>query len=84
MPQLGSYIRNLRECKGMSTYQAGQAANCSPTVFSLVERGKRGVSIPMLWQIISALDGDMRRALILLARDAGVPAEALAEAGAKA
>jgi transcriptional regulator with XRE-family HTH domain len=77
MAKLGSYIKGLRESRGMSTYKAGVAADCSPTVFSLLERGKRGVSIPMLWRIVSALDGDMRHAMILLALDAGVLEEAI-------
>ena len=77
MTRLGTYIRGLRQNKGLSTYEAGKIAGCSPTVFSLVERGKRGVSIPMLWRIISTLDGDMNKALKLMAVDAGVPEEAL-------
>ena len=77
MTKLGTYIRELRQGKELSTYEAGKAAGCSPTVFSLVERGKRGVSIPMLWRLISALDGDFHHALTLMVLDAGVPPEAV-------
>ena len=81
--RLGAYIRELRETKGMSTYEAGKLAGCSPTLFSLVERGKRSISLQMLWNIVSALGGDFNYALQLLALDAGVPPEALGMRGNK-
>ena len=82
--QVGAYIRELREQRQASIRRVGNQIGLSPSYLSLVERGRREASISTLYPIVQALGGDMHRALILLARDAGVPAEALAEAGAKA
>lgn len=72
-----SYIRQLREAQGKSTHDLARKAGCTASMISVVEIGKRGISLPLLYKVISALNGDMNHALTLWALDAGVPGEAL-------
>lgn len=71
--QVGNYIQKLREAKGLGLRQLGDQISLSPSHLSMVEKGKREVSITVLYPIIEALDGNFVNALRFLALDAGVP-----------
>ncbi len=75
--QLGLYVQGLRQQRGESIRQLGNEIGLSAAHLSLIERGQREVSIQVLYPLVQALDGDFRRALSLLAMDAGIPEEAL-------
>lgn len=75
--QVGKYIQQLRESRGVGLRQLGDQIGLSASHLSMVEHGQREVSIVILYGITAALDGDFISALRLLAVDAGVPEEAI-------
>jgi transcriptional regulator with XRE-family HTH domain len=75
--QVGPYLQNLRQQRGLSIRQLSRQVGFTPSYLSLVERGRRDLSIPALYSLINALNGDFVNALHRLALDAGVPADSL-------
>ena len=55
LAMIGARIRDLRRGRGMTLQQLGDATNLSPSMLSLVERGRTGASIGTLIVISSAL-----------------------------
>ena len=76
--QVGQYLQELRTEQSLSIRGLGEQVNLSPAHLSLVENGRREVSITVLFQVIKALHGDFATALRLQVLDAGIPAEAIA------
>ena len=74
---VGQYMQQLRRQQGISIRKLSSQVELSPAHLSLLERGKREATIHTLYSLITVLGGDFRVALDLLARDAGVPEEAL-------
>ena len=75
--RVGKYLQQLREAQGHSIRQLGSQVGISPSHLSSVEKGRREVSITLLFPIVEALHGDFPNALKLLVLDAGIPAEAM-------
>ncbi len=75
--QLGTYLRMLRQARGLSTYKLAGKINRAPAYLTLIEHGARGIKLFDLWRIVSELDGDFQKALRLLCKDQGIPPEAL-------
>jgi transcriptional regulator with XRE-family HTH domain len=55
LAMIGGRIRDLRHGRGMTLQQLSDATNLSPSMLSLVERGRTGASIGTLIVISSAL-----------------------------
>lgn len=55
LAMIGARIRDLRRGRGMTLQQLSDATNLSPSMLSLVERGRTGASIGTLIVISSAL-----------------------------
>lgn len=53
--ELGSIIRQRRKEQGLTIAELSMLAPCSPRLLSELERGKRGVSISMAFQLLSML-----------------------------
>lgn len=77
MTWAGNYLRELRESRGLTTRDLGQMAGYSGSYISQMETGERRLSIERMWFFVQMLDGNIADALNHLARDAGVPEEAL-------
>ena len=73
MATIGTRIRNLRTNKGLSLQAFGGLTGISPSMLSLVERGKTNASIGTLVAISSALAIHMSDLLVGPARAAGGP-----------
>jgi transcriptional regulator with XRE-family HTH domain len=52
---LGSAIRELRNARGLTQEQLADAADLHRTYVSLVERGRKGVTVGVLFRISTAL-----------------------------
>lgn len=53
--ELGSIIRQRRKKQGLTISELSMLVPCSPRLLSELERGKRGVSISMAFQLLSML-----------------------------
>ena len=53
--ELGSIIRQRRKEQGLTIAELSMLVPCSPRLLSELERGKRGVSISMAFQLLSML-----------------------------
>ena len=53
--ELGSLIRQRRKKQGLTFAELSMLVPCSPRLLSELERGKRGVSISMAFQLLSML-----------------------------
>ena len=71
--QLGQYLKELRQERGLSADQTARQAGCTGVTVSRIEQGVRRPSINLLWRLVDALDGNFLHAYSLLARDEGVP-----------
>ncbi len=77
--RIGNYLQELRAEQGWSIRQLGAEVGISASHLSLVEKGRREVSITALLPIVKALNGNFVDALRLLAMDAGIPTEVINE-----
>lgn len=75
---LGSYLRYLRETQGLTTQDVARKSGVNQSFITRLEIGQRKVTVFRLWQIVRALDGDIRYAIAALAFDLGVPEEEVA------
>lgn len=73
--QLGEYLRQLRQAKGLTTRQLAAISGFNQSTITLLENGQRSASLGRLWRVVKALDGDFRQALYFLCLDADVPEE---------
>lgn len=53
--ELGNIIRQRRKQQGLTIANLSVLVPCSPRLLSELERGKRGVSISMAFQLLSLL-----------------------------
>ncbi|MBR6575891.1 MAG: helix-turn-helix domain-containing protein [Akkermansia sp.] len=53
--ELGNIIRQRRKQQGLTIANLSMLVPCSPRLLSELERGKRGVSIGMAFQLLSLL-----------------------------
>ena len=53
--ELGALIRRRRKSQGLTIEDLASVVPCSPRLLSELERGKRGVSINMLLQIMALI-----------------------------
>lgn len=79
--RVGKYLQQLRQNQGVSIRQLGEQVCLSPAHLSMVEKGRREVSIMVLFPIVKALNGNFECALRLLVLDAGIPEDAVASVG---
>lgn len=77
--RIGNYLQELRTEQGWSIRQLGSEVGISAAHLSLVEKGRREVSITALLPIVKALNGNFVDALRLLALDAGIPTDVINE-----
>lgn len=74
MTHLGRYVAFLRRQKNLSARQLAQQVGCSNTFIGQIEKGRQSPSLKLAWDIVAALGGDGRYALVALAVDQGIPA----------
>lgn len=55
-PRIGAVVRQLREATGLSQEELAEQAGLHRTYISLVERGRRNITVDALSQIAEALD----------------------------
>ncbi|MCI7003798.1 MAG: helix-turn-helix domain-containing protein [Akkermansia muciniphila] len=53
--ELGALIRRRRKNQGLTIEDLASVVPCSPRLLSELERGKRGVSITMLLQLMALI-----------------------------
>lgn len=54
-PRIGAVVRQLREASGLSQEELAEQAGLHRTYISLVERGRRNITVDALSQIAEAL-----------------------------
>ncbi len=77
--RLGSYLRSLREAKGLTLRELSFRVGYTDSFINRLETGKRSTSIQRLWELINALDGDFCHALAALCADEGLPEDIVAQ-----
>lgn len=55
-PRIGAVVRQLREATGLSQEELAEQAGLHRTYISLVERGRRNITVDALSQIAEALN----------------------------
>jgi transcriptional regulator with XRE-family HTH domain len=63
--------------QGYSTWQLAERGDFSQSLITTIENGKRFPSLPRLWELSQALEGDFSQALFFLCVDLGIPEEAV-------
>lgn len=63
---VGARIRSLRDLRGMSRRELGEAASCSEATIVRVEGGKQSPSIRVLRRLLDALNADEQTRLDLV------------------
>jgi transcriptional regulator with XRE-family HTH domain len=73
-PRVGRAVRQLREANGLSQEELAAEAGLHRTYISLVERGRRNITVDALSQIAEALGVYPSRLIAEAEKDAAPPA----------
>jgi transcriptional regulator with XRE-family HTH domain len=67
--QVGAWLRELRNRKGLTQEQVSERADVSPKYYSEVERGLRNITLLNLQKLLHALETEKAETLRLLITD---------------